>query len=62
MKISHILGLNARSKLFSYPYNTIRGKSIASSKLRTKRILARAGIPVPEIYGKFVTPQGFIGL
>ena len=53
MKISHILGLNARSKLFSYVYNTPRGKGIASSKLRTKRILSAADILVPEVYGKF---------
>lgn len=56
MKLSHILGLNARTKLFSYPYNKARGKSIASSKIRTKRILKKAGIPVPELYAKFTHP------
>lgn len=56
MKISHILGLNARAQLFSYRYNRARGKGIASSKIRTKRVLAKAGIPVPEIYAKFVRP------
>jgi len=60
MKISHVLGLNARSKLFSYEYNTARGKGIASSKIRTKRVLKKAGIPVPEIYGKFVSPEDFL--
>ena len=44
MKISHILGLNARSQLFSYPYNKVRGKAIAFSKIRSKRILKKAGI------------------
>lgn len=60
MKISHILGLNARSKLFSYEYNTARGKGIASSKLRTKRVLSAAGLPVPEIYGKFAHPRSIL--
>ena len=50
MKLSHILGLNARSQLFSYPSNTARGRNIASSKVRTKRILKKAGLPVPELY------------
>ncbi|MCH7640904.1 ATP-dependent zinc protease [Patescibacteria group bacterium] len=56
MKISHILGLNARSQLFSYPYNKVRGKAIALSKIRSKRILKKAGIPVPEMYAKFTSP------
>lgn len=60
MKISHILGLNARSQLFSYPYNKVRGKGIASSKIRTKRILAKAGIPVPELYAKFTQPTDLL--
>ena len=60
MKVSHILGLNARSQLFSYQYNTARGKSIASSKIRTKRILKKAEIPVPEIYAKFFHPEDII--
>lgn len=54
MKTSDILGLNARSQLFSYKYNKARGKSIASSKIRTKRILAKAGVPVPDIYARFI--------
>jgi alpha-L-glutamate ligase-like protein len=60
MKISHILGKNARSFLFSYPYNKMRGKSIASSKIRTKRIFAKAGIPVPDIYAKFFKPASIL--
>lgn len=53
MKLSSILGLNARSALFSYPYNTQGGKRIANSKLQTARVLAKAGIAHPEIYKKF---------
>jgi alpha-L-glutamate ligase-like protein len=60
MKISHILGKNARSFLFSYQYNKMRGKSIASSKIRTKRIFAKAGIPVPDIYAKFIRPDSIV--
>lgn len=56
MKISDILGLNARS-YYSYHYNTSRGKKIASSKLATKLTLSRAGVPVPDIYAKFRKPE-----
>lgn len=57
MKISSILGLNARFQKFSYPNNPRRGKKIADSKLQTKRVLKRAGIPVPKIYKKFKKPE-----
>lgn len=56
MKISSILGLNARFQQFSYPFNPRRGKKMADSKLQTKRILKKAGIPVPKIYKKFKNP------
>ena len=59
-KISSILGLNARVKLFSYNYNKPLGKKIAGSKLRTKKTLRRAGIPVPDIYAKFRHPKDLI--
>ena len=57
VKRSAVLGLNARTHLFSYPYNTKRGKSIATSKLRTKRVLGKEGIPVPERYAVFTGPR-----
>jgi len=60
VKISSILGLNARSKLFSYPYNPVRGKKIANSKLRTKRILKKVDIPVPDTYARFKHPRDLI--
>jgi alpha-L-glutamate ligase-like protein len=60
VKISHILGLNARARLFSYTYNTPRGKKIAGSKLLTKKYLKRAGVPIPEIYAKFSHPRDLI--
>jgi len=61
MKTSLILGLNARSKLFSYPYNTIQGRKIASSKLLSKKVLKKAGIPTPEVYAKFREPRKLLG-
>src|SRR3990167_4594898 len=57
VKTSAILGLNARAQLFSYKYNQIRAKKIANSKLITKKVLAKAGTPVPEIYKKFTNPR-----
>jgi len=60
MKVSHILGLNARSQLFSYTYNKARGKAIAMSKIRTKRILKKADIPVPNLYARFSHPRDIL--
>jgi alpha-L-glutamate ligase-like protein len=57
MKVSSILGLNARTQLFAYKYNTARGKRIADSKIQTARFLRREEIPSPEIYKKFKDPQ-----
>lgn len=55
MKASDILGLNARSQLFSYNYNSSKGKKIAASKILTYTSLTRASIPTPTIYVKFKT-------
>jgi len=57
MKISSILGLNARTQLFAYKYNTKRGKNIADSKIQTARILKKAKVPHPKIYKKFMDPN-----
>ena len=54
---SEILGLNARSQLYSYKYNKPPGKKKAASKLATKRALAVFNIPTPETYTKFVKPS-----
>lgn len=56
MKISSILGLNARTQLFAYKYNTKRGKNIADSKIQTARALKNAGVPHPKIFKKFADP------
>lgn len=52
MRSSDFLGLNARAALYSYKYNTARGRSIASSKILTKKVLGENEIPVPDVYGK----------
>lgn len=54
---SEILGLNARSQLYSYRYNKPPGKRKAASKLATKRALAAFDIPTPKMYVKFVKPS-----
>jgi alpha-L-glutamate ligase-like protein len=57
MKISSILGLNARTHLFAYKYNTKSGKNIADSKIQTARVLRNAGVAHPKIFKKFINPQ-----
>lgn len=57
MKVSSILGLNARTQLFAYKYNTKYGKGIADSKIKTARILKEVGIAHPAIYKKFTDPR-----
>jgi len=57
MKVSSILGLNARTQLFAYKYNTKRGKNIADSKIQSARVLKRAKIAHPKIYKKFTDPR-----
>lgn len=57
MKISSILGLNARTQLFAYRYNSRRGKAIADSKIKTSRVLRDAGVPYPAIIKIFRKPE-----
>lgn len=57
MKFASVLGLNARSQLFSYRYNTGKGKKICDSKIITERVLKKAGVPSPEIYKVFSNPK-----
>ncbi len=60
MKITSILGLNARSALYLQKYNSRASRRIADSKLITKRILRRNEIPIPEIYAKFKTHEDVV--
>jgi alpha-L-glutamate ligase-like protein len=57
MKLSSILGLNARSQLFTYKHNGLEGKRIAKSKIKTGRVMKKAGIPYPTIFAKFKKPE-----
>jgi len=57
MKISSILGLNARSSLFTGKYNSRMAKKIADSKIATDRVLRNAHVAHPKIYAKFKTPS-----
>lgn len=60
MKLSSILGINSRTQLFAYRYNTAKGKRIADSKLQTARVLKSAGVPIPKIIKKFKEPKDII--
>ncbi|MAG59738.1 hypothetical protein CMO96_03035 [Candidatus Woesebacteria bacterium] len=60
MKLSSILGLNARFQLYAFPHNTPRGKSTAASKVFTKKKLNKAGIRTPESYAAFRKPKNII--
>ena len=61
MKISEVLGLNARSQIFSYRYNSSKGKATAGSKIRTEKALSKAQIPNPEIFKVFRDPSDVVG-
>jgi alpha-L-glutamate ligase-like protein len=57
MKVSSILGLNARSQLYLTPLNSPRARRIADSKLQMFKVLKKASIPTPEVYKKFREPR-----
>ncbi len=57
MKLSSILGLNARSQLYLMPQNSRRAKKVADSKILTWRVLKKAEVPTPHIYKIFRDPQ-----
>lgn len=57
MKVSSILGLNARTQLFAYKYNTKRGKNVANSKIQTAKVLKKAKVSSPKIFKKFTDPR-----
>ena len=53
MKVSSILGLNSRGRLYTGRYNDAKSKKVANSKLLTDRILRKNKIPHPEVIVKF---------
>ncbi|NTW13842.1 MAG: hypothetical protein HGA31_02300 [Candidatus Moranbacteria bacterium] len=48
-KSSGILGMNARNLEYIRPLNRKRGRNIADDKLLSKRVLRKAGLPVPKL-------------
>ena len=57
MKLSNILGLNARTQLYSYKFNTRKGKKVADSKIQTAKMLIKNNVPTPKIFKKFRKPS-----
>lgn len=47
-----VLGMNARNLLYIRPYNPKEARKIADSKLISKRVLRKAGLPVPQLLAK----------
>src|SRR5581483_3817854 len=57
MKVSHILGLNARSQIYLTPLNKPRSRRIADSKLLMFTTLRKARVPTPGVYKRFREPR-----
>src|SRR5689334_3502700 len=57
MKVSSILGLNARSQLYLTPLNKPKARRIADSKLLMFRTFRKAKVPTPLVYKKFKIPK-----
>ena len=53
MKLTNILGLNARTQLYSYRFNSRAGKKVADSKIQTWRVLKKTGVPTPKVIKRF---------
>jgi len=51
-KSDQILGMNARNQIF-LRLNTRRGRRIADSKILTKRVLTKHGLPTPKLLKLF---------
>jgi len=49
-KSKYILGLNARNLKYLRPSNSLRAIRIADNKLLSKKILRKAGLPIPQTY------------
>ena len=57
MKVSSILGLNARSQVYLTPLNTPKARRIADSKLIMFTTLKKAKISTPQVFKKFKNPR-----
>ncbi len=47
-----LLGLNARNLAYIRPYNKKKSKRLADDKISSKRVLRKAGIPVPKLLAR----------
>ena len=47
-----ILGMNARNLTYIRPHNLKNAKRLADDKIRSKRVLKKAGVPVPKLIAK----------
>ncbi len=54
---SKILGMNARNLDYIRPYNRKKAKKLADDKILSKRMLKKAGIPVPRLLAKIRTVE-----
>jgi len=53
-----VLGLNARTLEYVRRVNSGTASKVANKKLRTKRILQKAGIPTPRLFATITTRGG----
>jgi alpha-L-glutamate ligase-like protein len=54
-KGKRILGMNSRNLEYIRPFNLKRAKKIADDKIFSKRILRKAGLPVPKLIAKIIS-------
>lgn len=56
---SDVLGKNARNRIY-LRFNKKRGRQTADSKLRTKSLLLKNGLPAPKLFAAFKNPKEII--
>jgi len=56
-KSKNILGMNARNLIYIRPNNKKSAKKLADDKLRCKRVLKKAGVPVPKLIKSIKTHE-----
>ena len=56
-KSRNVLGMNARNLVYIRPNNKKSAKKLADDKLRCKRVLRKAGVPVPKLIKSIKTHE-----
>jgi alpha-L-glutamate ligase-like protein len=56
-KSKNVLGMNARNLVYIRPNNKKSAKKLADDKLRCKRVLKKAGVPVPKLIKSIKTHE-----